>query len=260
MEGVCSFAGGGLRTAGEIVPEESFVVKVAWKDAGAGGARMSGAGAIGSRWRVACVVAVGIVAAVLVAAACDAAPRAGGSLPFTSADGTFGFHYAAELVKCETQDAKVTSGSVWAPAEACRCNDPGGAAVTAVCFGYPKDKYKDKPTFNGASFFVAEDASATNAATCMAGSANWGEVKGENTTIGGGTFRHFRVSDAAMSHYSNSDIYRGFRGGKCYELVIQEMTTNPDVYDAGTHKFSKEDEAEVKGKLMQALQSFRFLR
>src|SRR5580698_219522 len=260
MEGVCSFAGGGLRTAGEIVPEESFVGKVAWRDAVVGDARMSGAGAIGSRWRVACVVAVGIVAAVLVAAACDAAPRAGGSLPFTSADGTFGFHYAAELVKCETQDAKVTSGSVWAPAEACRCNDPGGAAVTAVCFGYPKDKYKDKPTFNGASFFVATDPSVKDAAGCTAGSSNWGEIKGENTTIGGGTFRHFRVSDAAMSHYSNSDIYRGFRAGKCYELVIQEMSTNPDVYDAGTQKFSTDDEAEVKGKLMQALQSFRFLR
>ena len=32
-------------------------------------------------------------------------------MPFTSADGAFGFHYAAELVKCETQDAKVTSES-----------------------------------------------------------------------------------------------------------------------------------------------------
>jgi hypothetical protein len=213
-----------------------------------------------SRARFACVVALGMLAAMAAVAACDAAPRAGSSQPFTSADGMFGFHYASELVRCQTQDAKVTSESLWAPAEACRCNDPGGATVTAVCFGYPKDKFKNKPNFNGASFFVATDPNAADAASCTAGSANWGEVKGENTTIGGGTFRHFRVSDAAMSHYSNSDIYRGFHGGKCYELVIQEMTTSPDVYDAGTQKFSKEDEAEVKGKLMQALQSFKFLR
>jgi hypothetical protein len=198
--------------------------------------------------------------AVALAMAIGAGVAGGATMPYTSADGAFGFHYAAELVKCDTQDAKVTSESVWAPAEACRCNDPGGAAVTAVCFGYPKDKFKDKPTFNGASFFVATDVNAKDAASCMAGSANWGDLKGESTTIGGGTFRHFVVSDAAMSHYSNSDIYRGFRGGKCYELVIQEMTTNPDVYDATTQKFTKEDEAEVKGKLMQALQSFRFLR
>jgi hypothetical protein len=197
---------------------------------------------------------------VALAMAIGAGLASGATMPYTSADGAFGFHYAAELVKCDTQDAKVTSESVWAPAEACRCNDPGGAAVTSVCFGYPKDKFKDKPTFNGASFFVATDVNAKDAASCMAGSANWGDLKGENTTIGGGTFRHFVVSDAAMSHYSNSDIYRGFRGGKCYELVIQEMTTNPDVYDATTQKFTKEDEAEVKGKLMQALQSFRFLR
>ncbi len=237
--------------AGAVVAEESFVGKVA---------EMSRVGAVGSRWRFAWVIAVGIGAAIAVVAACDAAPRAGGSLPFTSADGLFGFHYAAELVKCEAQDAKVTSESVWAPAEACRCNDPGGAAVTAVCFGYPKDKYKDKPNFNGASFFVAVDVNAGDAGSCMAGSANWGEIRGENATIGGGTFRHFRVSDAAMSHYENSDIYRSFRAGKCYELVIQEMTTSADVYDAGTQKFTKEDEAEVKGKLMQALQSFKFLR
>src|SRR5579862_907548 len=242
MEGVCGRVGAG----GE------FVGDVARKSAMPSGA------AIWLRWFLMCVVAAGIVAMVTAVETCDAAASA--SLPFTSADGVFGFHYAAELVKCETQDAKVTSESVWAPAEACRCNDPGGAAVTAVCFGYPKDKFKDKPNFNGASFFVAMDTNAGDAASCVAGSANWGEIRGENTTIGGGTFRHFRVSDAAMSHYSNSEIYRSFRGGRCYELVIQEMTTNPDVYDAGTQKFSKEDEAEVKGKLMQALQSFKFLR
>ena len=241
MEGSC---------VGAFEPEESFV--------GDDTLRNSAPGVVGPwlRW----AAGTALIAAVVVVAACDAAPRASGLVPFTSVDGAFGFHYASELVKCEPQDVKVTSESVWAPAEACRCNDPGGAAVTAVCFGYPKDKFKDKPTFNGASFFVATDMNAGDAASCMAGSANWGELKGENTTIAGGTFRHFRVSDAAMSHYSNSDIYRGFRAGKCYELVIQEMTTNPDVYDAGTQKFSKEDEAEVKGKLMQALQSFRFLR
>ena len=215
---------------------------------------------LGTRWNLGWLSCAAIVAVISVVAACDAAPRPGASLPFTSADGIFGFHYAPELVKCETQDAKVTSESVWAPAEACRCNDPGGAAVTAVCFGYPKDKYKDKPNFNGASFFVANDVNANDAASCMAGSANWGEIKGENSAIGSATFRHFRVSDAAMSHYENSDIYRSFHAGKCYELVIQEMTTSPDVYDAGTQKFTKEDEAEVKGKLMQALQSFRFMR
>ncbi|HEY2823485.1 MAG TPA: hypothetical protein VGJ06_20745 [Candidatus Acidoferrum sp.] len=217
---------------------------------------MPGRAAVWLRW----ALAAGIVAAVVAVAACDAAPRSGAALPFTSADGAFGFHYSPELVKCEAQDAKVTSESVWAPAEACRCNDPGGAAVTAVCFGYPKDKFKDKPTFNGASFFVATDTNAGDASSCMAGSANWGDVKGENTTIGSATFRHFVVSDAAMSHYSNSEIYRGYRAGKCYELVIQEMTTNPDVYDAGTQKFSKEDETEVRGKLLQALQSFRLLK
>ena len=66
---------------------------------------MGSARAIGSRWRVACVVAAGIVVAILAVAACDAAPKASGSLPFTSADGAFGFHYAAELG--EVRDARM---------------------------------------------------------------------------------------------------------------------------------------------------------
>ena len=147
---------------------------------------------------------------IAVAAIC-VGRASGATVPFTSADGAFGFHYAAELVKCEAQDAKVTSESVWTPAEACRCNDPGGAAVTAVCFGYPKDKYKDKPTFNGASFFVATDVNAADAASCMAGSANWGEIKGENTTIGGGTFRHSSVSGAGRAEPTRAGDRRSGR-------------------------------------------------
>jgi hypothetical protein len=93
---------------------------------------------------------------------------------FRSQDGAFQFRYAPELVRCDTQDAKVTSGSAWAPVDACKCNDLGGVAVTAVCFAYPKEKFKDKPAFNGASFFVATDATAMDPQSCLAGSATWG--------------------------------------------------------------------------------------
>jgi hypothetical protein len=180
---------------------------------------------------------------------------------FRSGNGAFQFRYAPELVRCETQDAKVTPGSTWAPVEACRCNDPGGAAVTAVCFAYPKAKFKDKPVFHGASFFVATDAAATDAQSCFAGSASWGDVRGDSATIGATAFQHFRVSDAGMSHYSESDIYRGFHAGTCYELVVQEMTTNPAVYDSGTiQEFTKEDDAEVMGTLTRALRSFQFVQ
>jgi hypothetical protein len=144
---------------GEVEPKESCVSNCALK--GVRATRVM----VWWGWAIAVVI---VGATGVLVAACDASPRAAGSVPFTSADGAFGFHYAAELVKCEAQDAKVTSESVWAPAEACRCNDPGGAAVTAVCFGYPKDKYKDKPTFNGASFFVATDPSVKDAAGCTA--------------------------------------------------------------------------------------------
>jgi hypothetical protein len=179
---------------------------------------------------------------------------------FRSRDGVFQFRYAAELVECVARDAKVTAGSSWSPEDACRCNDPGGTAVTAVCFAYPKEKFKDKPTFNGASFFVATDATPMDEPSCLAGSASWGDVKSDRAIIGATEFRHFRVGDAGMSHYSNSDIYRRFRTGRCYELVVQEVTTNPGVYDPGTiQEFTKEDDTEVMGTLTRALRSFQFV-
>ena len=201
-------------------------------------------------------VAFALISGVFLLTAAADAPKI-----FRSQDGAFQFRYAPELIRCETQDAKATASSAWAPVDACKCNDPGGGAVTSVCFAYPKDKFKDKPVFNGASFFVATDATATDARSCAAGSANWGDVKGERATIGAAEFVHYRVGDAGMSHYSNSDIYRGFRAGTCYELVVQEMTTNPAVYDPGTiQEFTKEDDAEVMGTLTRALRSFQFVQ
>ncbi len=180
---------------------------------------------------------------------------------FRSSDGAFQFRYAPELIRCETQDAKVTPGSSWVPLDACKCNDPGGVALTSVCFAYPKEKFKDKPVFNGAAFFLATDNTETDSQSCAARSASWGDVKGELAVIGAVEFVHYRVGDAGMSHYSNSDIYRGFRAGTCYELVVQEMTTNPAVYDSGTiQEFTKEDDAEVMGTLTRALRSFQFVQ
>jgi hypothetical protein len=124
---------------------------------------------------------------------CSLAGITAGDTPkiFRNGSGAFQFRYAPKLVPCETQDAKVTPGSTWAPVEACRCNDPGGAAVTAVCFAYPKAKFKDKPVFIGASFFVATDAAATDAQICFAGSSSWGDVRGDRATIGATGFNIF---------------------------------------------------------------------
>jgi hypothetical protein len=52
-----------------------------------------------------------------------------------------------------------------------------------------------------------------------------------------------------------------FHDGVCYELSIQEETTNPAGFDPGSiKKLTKRDEAEVRARLKQTLDSFTFCK
>jgi hypothetical protein len=181
---------------------------------------------------------------------------------FTSQDGVFQFKYSPVLVHCEPRRIEQGSpGSSWVPADACICDDTGGSASTIACFAYPKDSFKDKPAFSGAAFFVADVGSATNEKTCLEGSQNWLIRDFQSTKVNSINFKHFRISDAWTSHSQTGDIYRVFHDNKCYELTIQEIKTNPAAYDSGTIKeFTQRDSDEVRARLMQALNSFTFLK
>ncbi len=177
---------------------------------------------------------------------------------YTSKDGVLQFKYSRVLVHCTPE-----RGS-WVPADACLsqlCDDPGGSATTFACFAYPKDNFKDKPTFIGAAFFVAQVRAATNQKTCLEGSQNWLIRSGQNTRINAISFKRFRISDAWTSGRQGGDIYRVFHDKKCYELGIQEAHASAGAFDPGTIKeFTKRDSDEVRTRLKQALDSFTFLK
>ena len=140
------------------------------------------------------------------------------------------------------------------------CDDAAGSASTIACFAYPKDKFKEKPTFSAAAFFVAEILEATQE-VCLAGSQQWLFLSPETTKINAVTFRLFRISDSWTSGGQTGEIYRVFHNKKCYEVGIQEAHTSSAAYDPETIKeFSKQDQDEVHGRLKQALDSFRFLK
>jgi hypothetical protein len=91
---------------------------------------------------------------------------------FTSPDGVFGFKYSPVLVDCTkpVQTRPTSSGVpkvfVGSPPplsipDSCvsqggMCNDGGGQGRTLACFAYPKDRFRDKPTFVAAAFFVTD--------------------------------------------------------------------------------------------------------
>src|SRR5437016_3035316 len=80
---------------------------------------------------------------------------------FTSPDGVFRFKYSPMLARCTPERSQEGYSGSWFPPDPCMsqagvCDDAGSRASTVACFAYPKDKFKDKPTFIAAAFFIAE--------------------------------------------------------------------------------------------------------
>jgi hypothetical protein len=197
---------------------------------------------------------------------------------FTSPDGAFRFKHSDVLVDCmsEQTQANATTSSVpqvftgrpvgSSVPDSCVsqggiCGDEQSEARTIACYAYPKSKFKEKPTFSAAAFFVAEVKEATTEKVCLAGSQYWNIERAESSKINGVTFKRFEISDHWTSGGQAGPVYRAFHDGKCYELGIQLANSSPGAYDPGTIKeFTQKDWNEVQGRLKQALNSFRFLK
>lgn len=196
---------------------------------------------------------------------------------FTSPDGVFRFKYSPLLVDCtKLTPSQPTSSGVPAvfvghppplsipdscSSQAGVCSDLGGQATTLACFAYPKDKFKDKPTFTAAMFLVGQVEQATTEKDCLQGSQNWNEIATATTSkINGVTFKVFDIGDNWAGGGQGGPVYRSFHDKKCYELGIQTAMVRGG-YDPGTiQEFTKKDSEEVQRQLKQALSSFTFVR
>lgn len=178
---------------------------------------------------------------------------------FTSDEGKFEFRHWRSLIQCPTTHDGST-GNKTAPDSCTSQGDLcGSEATTYVCYAYPKDRFKDKLSFSGAAFFVADVAAAKTSESCAAGSPDWQVSTSDTRTINGVTFKRFLISDAWTAHEKTGEIYRTFHSGKCYELGIGQVLTNPAVFDPGTtREFTKQDQTEVDHRLHQMLETFRF--
>jgi len=195
---------------------------------------------------------------------------------FTGANGLFRFQYPDMLVNCMPQQtspgikSSISEGSqpaVSSTADSCMsqgsiCGGMGSEESPAACFAYPKERFKDKPAFVAATFYVSEILSAKTEAVCLKGSPGWYVIKSEakTTTINHITFKAFEIGDNWTGGGQSGPAYRTFHGGKCYELGIQNVFLRAE-YDPGTVKeWTRKDSSEVEGRLRQALNSFVFLK
>lgn len=80
----------------------------------------------------------------------------------------------------------------------------------------------------------------------------------DTVDIGGVSFTHFPVGDAAMSHYVSADSYRAVQHGRCYAIDLVVAGTRPEVYDPPREPpFSNE---LAKQKLRDALSSIHWIK
>ena len=80
----------------------------------------------------------------------------------------------------------------------------------------------------------------------------------DTVDVGGVSFTHFPVGDAAMSHYVSADSYRAVQQGRCYAIDLVVAGTRPEVYDPPREPpFSNE---LAKQKLREALNSIHWIK
>lgn len=104
---------------------------------------------------------------------------------------------------------------------------------------------------------IGRSDDAASVAACLALPAEaTGPVSPDTVDIGGVPFTHFKVGDAAMSHYVSADSYRAIRDGNCYAIDLVVAGTRPEVYDPPrTPPFSQQ---EAQARLSKALAAVRW--
>jgi len=182
---------------------------------------------------------------------------------YESADGVFRFKYSKILIDCSpllTQGRAETSVMDACMSQDPVCDDGGGDARTIACFAYPKEKFKDKPEFIAATFFVADVPGLKTERSCLQKSPNWMVTGSRTATIRGVHFTVFEIGDNWLGGGQWGPIYRTFHGGKCYELGLPTAISRRSDDDAVIKRFSKQDAQEVDAKLKQPLHSFEFVK
>jgi hypothetical protein len=137
------------------------------------------------------------------------------------------------------------------------CGGPGSDGNTLPCFAYPNERFKYKPHFVAATFFVSEIQAATIEKSCLKGSPSWLVINSKEgmTAIHHVIFKTFEIGDNWMSGGQSGPVYRTFHAGKCYELgiqILQRRTASEptlkeiyDVYITPDGRVEGEDQAST---------------
>ncbi len=175
---------------------------------------------------------------------------------FTSRDGVFRFVYPSDFQVC-------TKGKL----EPCSYTYmPVCVEDALVCVLYPEQKFKGT-NFGAASFQVREilkgsipPNSADYCVTPETQDHPGFMISAEHPTavIGGISFIHGNSDGAAMGHSNETQVYRAFHKGRCFELSVSETETDPDMSEPRMKTLTPAQNKDIEQTMSKVLHSFRF--
>jgi hypothetical protein len=199
------------------------------------------------------------VAFCMVLSAQRVIPQPTSMSTFASSDEAFRFDYSHALVSCRRHPTQVGH---WVPDDSCNAYTPvcsnfsGDSAETVACVAYPASDMKGT-NFQAAAFAVNELKEATTEAECLhvpEPPPHVGEAQIQ--MLNGAAFTVVETDGVATGNLIDSYVYRTFHQNKCYELDIRIAYSKPANAEPGMMKSF--DSAEVRGRLEQVLETFRF--
>jgi hypothetical protein len=176
---------------------------------------------------------------------------------FTADDRTFTFRYWDQLIDCEQNKDRDDCSSYQGVCDELIAHEQHTRSI--ACFAYPRDRFKNTPTFQAATFSV-EIVENLNEKSCLVGPTDGETKERSTTTIQGVRFAVFEFGEGEMNQDTSGEAYRTFHRGKCYQLGVNTATIKAGVFDPPVRDLTDADWDEIQKRLEQARKSFLFLK
>jgi len=130
-----------------------------------------------------------------------------------------------------------------------------------VCVLYPLQEFKGT-NFGAAGFEVAEilqhGTTPDECVTPHTGHQFLLSAEHPTELIGGISFIHGNVDGAAMGNTNDTEVYRAFHKGRCFQLSVSETETTPDTSGPPMKTLTPAQERKIDQTMSEILHSFRF--
>jgi hypothetical protein len=181
---------------------------------------------------------------------------------YMSPDGKFQFEYSATLTVCIRNEAR--GALPWEPEDCVDYVEPcGNDMKAAVCLAFPKGELKHYPVVSAGTLSVATLPDRKTDGACLDLSEYLFEgLTTDQVRINDVEFRHVDRGFAGGGHGEGHSFFRNFHDGTCYQIdmVIATAMGGLDLKPEDMSAFYKEDEAIVRRRLKQVVDTFRFLK